>query len=188
MDKEEYINRLKGIVSEKRLQHSLAVAEVSVSLAARFGVDSRRVELAGLLHDYARDIPGERLIEIAQNRGLVVTCVEKNNPVLLHGPVGAVLVKADLGISDPEVLKAVARHTVGGPEMSPLEMIVYVADMIEPGRRFPGVEELRRKAEKDLSGTVLLAADRGLSFFLQKRRLIHPATIEMRNWLLSKQP
>ncbi|MCP6368247.1 bis(5'-nucleosyl)-tetraphosphatase (symmetrical) YqeK, partial [Klebsiella pneumoniae] len=74
---------------------------------------------------------------------------------LWHAPVGAFLVRNEVGITDKEVLDAIAYHTSGRPGMTLLEKIVYVADYIEPGRRFPGVDEVRELAKKDLNAALI---------------------------------
>lgn len=67
---------------------------------------------------------------------------------LLHGPVGAYIAQSEFGITDEELLNAIRFHTTGRASMSRLEKIIFVADMIEPNRRFDGVERLRKKAQK----------------------------------------
>ena len=48
---------------------------------------------------------------------------------------------------DPEVLGAIRWHTTGHANMTKLEKIVYLADMIEPNRKpYPGLEALRKPA------------------------------------------
>ncbi len=62
---------------------------------------------------------------------------------LWHAPVGAIIAASEFNVTDKEVLNAIRYHTTGRAGMSKLEKVIYVADMTEPGRNFPGVENLR---------------------------------------------
>ena len=69
---------------------------------------------------------------------------------LWHGPVGAMIARKEFGVTDEDMLNAIRFHTTGRAGMSPLEKLIYIADMIEPGRDFPGVETLRELAEENI--------------------------------------
>ena len=98
-------------------------------------------------------------------------------PLLLHAPLGALLAREKYGADDEAVLRAIARHTVGGASMTALDKIVYFADMVEPTRAYPGVEELRRlMREADLDEMTLAGLTRSIAFVLEKGHLIHPDT------------
>lgn len=167
-----------------RYRHCLSVAGVARRLAEQYGVDTRQAELAGLVHDYARDRPAEELRRLAETHNLVTHPVELCAPVLLHAPVGAWLVERELGIDDPAVLQAIRRHTVGAPGMSDLDKILFLADAIEPGRNYPGVEDVRRALAEGLERALLRAFDSSLGYVLQQGGLLHPQTVEARNYLL----
>lgn len=167
-----------------RYRHSLGVAEVAAELAVKNGVDQQQARLAGLLHDYARDISTDELLYLANEAKLISCEVEIRMPVLLHGPVGAMLIRQHLGITDRQVCQAVARHTVGAPVMEPLDKIIYLADAIEPGRKYNGVEELRLLAAVDLEEAFLQALESSIYFVLARKLPLHPATVEARNNIL----
>lgn len=176
--KEELAKRLKP----SRYEHSLGVAKAAVRLAERFGVDRDKALVSGLLHDCAREFPQEQLIEEASRRGIDVSPIEQVIPFMLHAPVGASRATELYGITDREVLEAIARHTVGGKGMSDLDKIIYYADMIEENRNYPGVDELRQLAETASLDEMLLAGfDQTLAFVLSKHGLMHPDTVEARN-------
>ena len=105
---------------------------------------------------------------------------------MLHAYVGARLAVEKYGISDSAVEKAIWRHTVGGADMTNLDKIIWFADMIEPNRKYPGVDELREFAEKSssLDEIILKALDESIIFIVQKKTLLHPDTIAARNFLL----
>jgi len=178
----EYEKAIRERLSKERMEHVLAVRDCAAELAAIHGVEQRDAALAGLLHDYARDIPAEQLLSMAQERGLVTCSIEEKVPLLLHGPVGAQLIKEELGIDDPQLLEAVALHTLGGPAMGRLAQVVYIADLIAPGRDFPFVERLREIARKDLDRALLECFASTIGYCLQKFKLIHPQTIDAWNY------
>lgn len=180
------LDKLRKQLPPKRLAHSLGVRDTAAELAARYGADVAKARLAGLLHDCARGMSSNLLLQAAAASGIVVIGVEQREPVLLHAPVGAVIARRDYGVDDSEVLAAIRWHTTGGPAMSPLDEIVFLADYIEPGRAFPGVERLRALAASSLPEALLAAYDQTLRFLLAEGGLIHPATVEGRNALLMK--
>jgi len=167
--------------SPARWRHSQGVALAARKMALRCGVEPSRAELAGWLHDYARDLEERVLLEIGEENGFVTHPVERWVPELLHGPVGAYLVQRDLGINDAEVLRAIAVHTLGAEEMSILDKIVYIADLIEEGRDYPGVEKLRALAEEDLDRALVACFDQTLRYCLERGFYLHPRTLEARN-------
>jgi len=169
---------------EALFHHSVGVAETARSLAQRYGVDPEAAFTAGLLHDLAKNLPPEGLLKAAEASGIVVDGIERANPSLLHGPVAAVWAEKELGITDRSILDAIRYHTTGRAGMSRLEMVVYLADLIEPGRRYPGVDRLRELAGKDLVAACRAGLDQTLRFCLDRGLLIHPRSFEARNALL----
>ncbi|VBB07886.1 Hypothetical protein LUCI_3151 [Lucifera butyrica] len=184
MNYDEMVDKLSRILSPSRFRHSLGVSRSAVELAERFGADINKARVAGILHDCARELPGETLLQMAEKFGIVVNDVESHSPSLLHAPVGARLAQEQYGIHDIAILQAITLHTVGGPVMTVLDQIVYLADFIEPGRVFPGVDQLRLLAGKNLREAVLAGYDQTLNYLVARRGLIHPATVEGRNALL----
>jgi predicted HD superfamily hydrolase involved in NAD metabolism len=134
---------LAARVSPSLFAHSEATAAAAVALAQRYGVDASEAELAGLLHDYARDLSGDELLSLAGDLGVPVLEFEREHPLLLHARVGAALVRRDLPGIGEAVLSAIEVHTVGGLPMSDLDRVIYLADMVESGRDYDGVESLR---------------------------------------------
>jgi len=185
MDPEKYVNIIKKKLSPARADHSLRVRETAVQMADRLGADREKTAIAGLLHDYAKDTEHGLLLETAERNGLFTCEAERAQPDLLHGPVGAWLCREELGIRDEEILRAVSCHTTGRAGMKGLDVIIYLADLIEPGRSFKGVEDLRAVCGRDIYAGLLLAFDRTLRYVIDRRMLIHPHTVEARNWLLT---
>ena len=176
---------LKSRLKPGRYEHSKGVADTAARLADRFGVDRDRAYIAGLLHDCAREYPNEALVGEARARGIPIGPVESAMPLLLHAYVGARRVRELYGVEDGEIEQSIWRHTVGGPGMTALDKIIYFADMIEPGRDYPEVRELRRLAGTVSLDEMLLAGlSASIVFVVQEGRLVHPDTVTARNELL----
>ncbi len=165
-EREERVRQwLAGRVGPGRLEHSLGVLAEATRLASRHGEEAAPLRLAALLHDSARELPGAAAVALAEEWGIRVRDVDRESPVLLHGRLAEELARRELGIDDPRVASAVRYHTAGHPEMSRGDMIFFLADMVEPGRRFPWVERLRRAAAADVEGAMRLALE------INRRRL-----------------
>ncbi len=185
MDYEEMKRELSRRLKKSRYEHSLGVADTAAFLARRFGVDEGKARLAGLLHDCAREFPNEAMLAESDMRGVEYGEVERSMPLLLHAPLGAFRAKEIYGVGNDEILRAIARHTVGGVAMTPLDKIIYFADMMEPTRDYPGVEILRDLARSaSLNEMTLAGLTRSIAFVLEKGHLIHPDTVLARNELL----
>ena len=187
MDYNQVLDKLSHVLSTKRFQHSLDVSQSAAELAVQFGEDVEKAKLTGLLHDCARGLSSNNLLQIAEAFAIVVNDVESWQPILLHAPVGAELARKEYGVDDPQIYQAIALHTTGGRDMATLDKIIYLADCIEPSRDFPGIDKLRSLAFTDLDAAMLAAFDQSLHYVIELGLLIHPATIEGRNYLLQKQ-
>lgn len=180
------VNEIKRRLSPERFQHSLRVVQTALSMKEAAQLDRDRVYLSALLHDYAKDLPKTELLSLSRGNALITCRAEEMQPDLLHGPVGAWLCQHRLGINDREILKAIRYHTTGCIAMSLLEKVIYLADLIEPGRTYKGVDILRKKYSESLDEGLLFAFDSTIEYVLERRFLIHPLTVDARNWLLSK--
>lgn len=131
-----------------RYNHSLLVADTSLKLAREFQVNEKKAWLAGLVHDIAREHPFKELEKICR---LGDNTPEEiyDFPILLHGFAGALMLKNEWGIDDPEILEAVEYHSVGHKGMGIIARIVYVADFIEPERRH--IDDVFRESLKGLT-------------------------------------
>lgn len=183
----ELIKSLEARLSPKRFKHTLGVSETALLLADNYGVDREKAKLAGLLHDYARELPLETLLHQAAAFALPVDEIEREEPVLLHAKIGMHLVKQECGVQDTDILQAISLHTTGGSHMSKLAKIIFLADYIEPGRNFEGVAALREVAQINLDKAMLLAYDYTISYIIAKHGFIHPNTIIGRNFLLMQE-
>lgn len=179
-DRDDLLDRLEQTLSPHRYQHVLNVEKAAIQLAEAYGQDPIKAGLAGLLHDYAKEKPDSYFQQLIQERNLDPDLLQWGNN-LWHGYLGIYAIEEELGLEDPEILEAIRVHTIGKAEMSPLDMILYVADYIEEGRNFPGVEEARRIAFSSLEEGVAYETAETLSFLAKKRIPIYPQTLETYN-------
>lgn len=170
-------------LSDKRYDHTLRVAAAAENLAEAHGLDRKRVRLAALLHDSSREVGPEELLRLAQERGLPVGPSEQESPKLLHGRVAAELARDDLGVESEEVLGAVQAHTTGAPGMGRVALALFLADKIEPARDYPGIEDLRSLAERDLNGAARVSLERSISHNEERGNRTHPDSLEALAWL-----
>ena len=173
----------------KRLAHSLSVADTSETLALTYGVDPFLARASGLLHDWDKVVPAEELVSRAKAMGIDMGVDLHLVEPLLHGIVAARELPALFGELPREVWRAIEVHTTAAAEMSGLDMVLFVADGIEPLRLpSPGIEETR-----SLVGTVPLADVfwnsfvGGIAYVLRGGRYLYPGTIEVYNALVARR-
>lgn len=184
MIKDWFYEKLKEDIGISRFEHSIRVMESSIELAKRYNSSVEKAAVAGLLHDCGKFNGKTNLLKLSNEFGIILDSVTKNNSELIHSVLGAAIAEKIYGIKDKEILDAIRYHTTGRENMSLLEKIVYAADMIEPGRKFEGVEKLRELAFKDLDECLIFSLDNTLKFVIEKKKLIHLDSIKARNYLL----
>ncbi len=184
MDYTEIKGWLKETLSIDRYVHSIGVAEFSKKLAKIYGYNEDKAYLAGLLHDCARDLKTEELVNYAISCKIEIGEIEKLYPTLLHAPVSACIVREKFSITDKEVLRAIASHTVLNKSPKILDKIIYVADLAEPGREFSEARMIRDEALRNLDKAVILAIDITFIYLINEKKLIHPVTLSARNLLI----
>lgn len=172
---------LQQHLDERRFVHSLGTEAAARMLALRFGQDPERAALAGRLHDCAKKLPNEALVARYCAAGLPTDDILLHSPQLLHAPVGALVAQEELHVHDPQVLSAIRWHTVPRRDMAPLDMVVSVADLIEPSRSFPGVDALRKIAERNLIEAFIESLAYVMRHVLERGRLLHPDTVWVYN-------
>lgn len=172
----------------KRFEHAQSVSKMAAELAQAYGADVRKARLAGLLHDWDKEYGDEEIRERARALNVEVDpYVLETMPRLLHGPTAA----AELARAYPDlpadVIQAIARHTAAAIGMSDLDMIIYVADAIEPGRDFAGLEELRAMiGNATLEELFATTFNHILLTLVERRRRLHPATVEVWNHYVAR--
>lgn len=187
MERNEIIKILRSRVSENRFQHCLGVETIALQLAPKFGVSAALVSPAALLHDLCREYPADLLLKLATKFDIVIDKIERDEPMLLHGAVGAMLTRDELGITEPSILEAITYHITGAPGLSRLGQLIFVADMIEPGRKFKLAEQLRKAAfELTPDRLILKIYNHTIEYLIRRNYTIHPLTVAGRNELIQK--
>ncbi len=184
MDWTKSYTMVKETLSERRFRHTLGVMDLAEKLAMNYNVEIEKARLAALLHDCARGWPEWQLLKKAEDFAIVVTEIDRSQPELLHAPIAAELARREHGVSDPAVVEAIRWHTTGHEQMDDLAKIIYVADSLELGREYPGVDRLRQEMYTGLDQICLSVLNHTLSYLLETDKLIHPQSIRARNELL----
>ena len=178
--------KLVGMLTPARYTHSLGVMETAVKMAHRFGADPEKARLAGLLHDCAKDIDCDEMLPLCDKLGVALDPVKREQKGLIHADLGAKLLETEFGITDPEIIGAVKYHTLGRENMTDLEKILYLADMIEPNRRsYDGLEELRRLCKTNLNCAMLFGVERSIDHIRHKRKKLHSQTLAAQQYFLT---
>ncbi|MEG2353689.1 MAG: bis(5'-nucleosyl)-tetraphosphatase (symmetrical) YqeK [Clostridium sp.] len=182
---EEIKSYLKSNLNDHRFNHCIGVYETCKKLAHYYGADEEKSALAGLVHDCAKHMRADKMIALLESHGEEITLEVKNNIQVMHGYAGAYLAEEIFEISDEDILNAVKYHVTGRENMSLLEKIVFIADYIEPGRDFLGVEEARVLAYEDLDKALLYALDNTINNVVKSGYFLYTKTIDARNYLIS---
>ena len=184
-------------ISERRLKHTLGVAEAAKEIAKTHfpALDLKTVELAALMHDFTKEYPYEKQLELCAHYKLDLTDDERNNPKLLHSKTGAMIASERFSLPS-EACSAIYWHTTGRAAMTPFEIVIYLADYIEEFREDIGCIKLRefyKKAlKKEPDKTVALhkalvrSFDTTINHLLSDEQTICRDTIEARNYYINR--
>lgn len=168
----------------KRYQHSLRVYETALALASKHNSLNEKIAIAALLHDCGREVKTNDSVITARKLNILVDDIELNQPILLHAKLGVYIAKYKYGITDEDILQGILYHTTGAKNLSFLSKIVYLADMLEPKRDFPGIEKLRILAHSNIDEAMILAYRNTITYLMQEQLLIHPNCIDGYNELI----
>ncbi|AFZ44116.1 metal dependent phosphohydrolase [Halothece sp. PCC 7418] len=188
VDREAVIQWLEHNVPKARVQHILGVEQMSQELAQCHEVDEEKAQTAGLMHDLAKYFAADKLLTIAQEKGVTIDSICAVRPHLLHADVSAIVAKETFAVKDEEILSAIAQHTLGNAEMSPTSCIVFVADKLEPNRGdTPELNAMREATQENLYRGVYQVCDLAIKKLIKKGRPIHPRTVATRNWAMQAE-
>jgi predicted HD superfamily hydrolase involved in NAD metabolism len=164
-------------LSAARMQHSLGVAATAAHLAEKYGGDPAKAYLAGLCHDAAKELPRDEMYRLVLLSKMADDEDVLANKVLWHAPAGSVWLaehEREYPLLDAEIQSACLWHTLGKPGMTPLEEMVFVADLIEPGRDFPDLPRIRSAAEESLTAGVAACMYGAIHFLEVQNKFVHP--------------
>lgn len=186
MDHNHMLQTVKERLPENRFTHVLGVVDTAIELAKAFKVSESNAQTAAILHDIAKFSDREWM------KSVIVS--EKMDPLLLeyhaelwHAPVGAHLAKSEFGVNDEDVLNAIRYHTTGREAMSDLEKVIYIADLIEPNRKFSGVEELRQLKNQGLDVMMEASVKHSIEFLESKNQPVFPDSLKCYNYFVQQK-
>ena len=161
----------QSVLSVQRYKHSVRVAELSEKMCgARLGY------LAGIAHDICKEMDDENLIAYSMRDGNPISVLEAEHPSLLHGRAAAVMLKEKFGVTNDDVLEAVANHTFGKRGCSRLAKILFAADKIEPGREQSTETYILQKLSMPLDALVKSVINENIDYLKRKGKTVSPVT------------
>lgn len=169
-----------------RYDHSIGVMETAENLAKHYNMDINKAKITALLHDYGKIISRKEMRQKVKEYNLNLDPMLVNTSDLVHGPIGAEMVKEKFNIYDEEILNAIRYHTVANRNMTKFDMVIYIADVIEPNRReFEGMSEIRKLAYIDIEKAMLVSLNYSLKYILKRNQPIYVESVILRNKLLT---
>jgi len=187
MNRKKQVKLLKQYISDKhRIKHCINTEKVALMLAKKHDVDLEKTAAAALLHDIGKCLTKSAQESFIKKYNLSVTKMERQSLDILHGHFGALMLKEN-GLDDDEIFNAVKNHTTGRKNMSKLEKIIFISDMIEPSRSYNGISKLRKLAKKDLDKAMLLSLKLTINSVLNREKQVHPNSIKLYNKLIESK-
>ena len=187
IDTKQIIEKLNTMLKPKRLEHSINVAKCAIKLSEIYGYDKEKAYLAGLVHDCAKYFTKEQIDSYVEKYNIELDPLEVDNIALSHSIIGSFAIQDVFNIQDMDIINAVRYHTTGRENMSILEKIIFMADMIEEGRSFPGVDELRKLSfNGQLDKALITSLNNTIKFVIENNQLIHPRSVSARNYLMQE--
>lgn len=176
--------KLKDELSPERFLHSIGTMMAAVELASKYGADTKKARLAGLLHDCAK-LGDEKEAMLAEKYALKVPADLPG--ALLHSSLGSAHARKSYGINDEDVLDAILFHTTGRPAMTPLEKAVFLADKLEPTRSNKHAGQIRKKErEAGLDAGIIEAMRLSIEYTLSKGLPVHQSTELSLKYMINK--
>lgn len=179
------IASLEQKMSKKRLEHVLRVEQKAMELASLYDVDITACQLAALLHDLAKEWSMEEYATIVQKFNLSQDMLQFGSEIL-HGPVAACVIDEWFGVDDERVKNAIACHTIGDSQMDDVAKVLFVADYIEDGRVFDGVEAARELAKNSLEDAIVYKLKNTIAYLATRQLPIYPKTVVTYNTWIAK--
>jgi predicted HD superfamily hydrolase involved in NAD metabolism len=187
VDFERAREALRERQGDPAFDHGVRVAQTAGSLALIYGIAHDEAMLAGLLHDWDRELSGDELLVRAADLGVGVDDAQAGSPKLIHAQTAAAALRREFPELSDDVIDAVGAHTLGAVSMTPLAQVVYVADMIEPSRHYKGADDLREAVGTlSLDELFALAYQQTMMHLIRSRKPLHPQTAQIYNAVVAR--
>ena len=172
---------LSEMLSARRFNHSLAVANQAVCLAKIYNVDKEKAFIAGLVHDCCKEISKDEQLKIINQFGIILTDAEKKEPNIWHGYAASGFITEKWGINDSDVCSAVRYHTCGKGDMTLLEKIIFVADLTSHDRDYSDSEKIRNISYESLDKDIYECYLYIIPFIINRKGFITQNTLDCYN-------
>lgn len=176
---------LKSNLSNYRYEHSIRVAEEARKLANHYNFNEENAYIAGLLHDIAKEYSKEENRKVIIKYKLDKNLLDDSNKRVCHAIIGSVIAKELYNVSD-DICQAIRYHTVGNKNMSFFDKIIFIADKIESGKKYPNIEEERKLAYIDLDKCLLLCLMNTKKKLESDNKILNIDSEELLDYLLYK--
>jgi len=178
-DFEGIIKSIKKAQTKQRYNHTIGVAYTAASLAMKYEISIEQAFLAGILHDCAKCISDQKLLEKCEQNNIIISEFERECPYLLHSKLGAFFAKSKYSVENQDILNAILYHTTGKPNMSMLEKIIFVADYIEPSRfKASNLDKIRKISFENIDNAVFFILKETIDYLTKTNSPIDPTSIE----------
>ncbi|MFW5873283.1 MAG: nicotinate-nucleotide adenylyltransferase [Bacillota bacterium] len=174
---------LKNNLTDYRYNHTLRVLETALKINPEKEL-LHKIKIAALCHDLCKGYENLRLQKLVAKSRWPLKSFEYNKESLLHGPASAYLAEIKFDITDSQVLEAIRYHTIGHPDLGLVGKIIFLADKIEPGRNYPGRDDIYSLSFKNIDQAVLKLSNYNLEYLTDKNIEIHPNLVLLRNKVL----
>lgn len=196
-DLDKIRSALPEYYTQKRLAHTLSVERECAALAKIYDFSERdalRLRAAALLHDVTKKLTHEEQLAYCTENGIPFTDEESHIPKIFHSRTGAYFArKLFPELIDDGIYDAILYHTTAKPSMELMTALLYLADYIEPERKFEDCIRLREqfyalldvKDKYDaLNETLVLSFGYTLSSLIADGDLVHVDIVAARNYYL----
>ena len=184
MNIEKYKDIIRPLMSERRFNHSVNVSAEAVRLAKKYGADTEKAALAGILHDITKEFDEQKQLQIFDSGDIILTDVEKSTPKLWHAISGSYYIQTQIQIKDSDIINAIRYHTTGRAGMSLLEKVIFLADFTSAERNYPDVDVIRQKAEISLEEGMLYGIQFTLTNLLSRKGCISEDALSAYNEII----
>ncbi len=174
------------LLKPSRVKHVLGCRDTAVELAKKWDADETDAARAALLHDITKALDGPLQLRLCRAYGVELDAFSTENPKTLHALTGSLVAQRIFG-ENPAVVAAIRSHTTGKADMNMLEKIIYVADYMEPNRKFDGVELMRTLAFSDIDLALALGLRMTLAVLRQQGREVSPASAQALAFLENRE-
>jgi Predicted HD superfamily hydrolase involved in NAD metabolism len=167
-----------AVVGEKRRAHIARVTALLDEWAELLKLskdEARAWHDAGRFHDALRDADEATLRALAGDRPDFTT-------EMLHGPAAAARLIQD-GEQRGELLDAIRHHTIGSREWGRLGKALYMADYLEPGRKFSRADRayLAAQVPNNFDATFRQVVRARLEWALREGMHLYPEAVMLWN-------